>query len=73
MGVTVVPSDDVVAAVGGGVVGGGAIPRMVSIDAYVGAAPVPYRQPSTSPSRTLVDPPPTTAYLKLVDPAGARK
>ena len=33
-------------------VGGGATPRIASMERYVGAAPVPYRQPSTSPSRT---------------------
>ena len=54
-------------------VGGGATPRIVSMDAYVGAAPVPYRQPSTSPSRTVDAPPPTAAYRNAVVPAGARK
>jgi hypothetical protein len=64
------PGDTGSGAVAGGWVGGG---ESVARETYAGAVPVPYFQPSTSPSCTRALPAPIDEYVNPDEPAGARK
>src|SRR5437879_7254272 len=55
------------------VVGGAGSPHTSRADEYGGGAPVPHRQPSTSPSCTRVLEIPRLDRLNWPEPAGARK
>ena len=60
-------------AVAGGLVGGGAQLTTEQKATKPGAPPVPYRQPSTDPSTTVVLPAPPREYVQPPAPGAARK